>query len=210
VTSLDRSFEDRLGDSLAEPMTSVQRSALDARLAPSLAAPRRGGLLGRRMVRRSLLLVAALVIALPLMAAAGLFSTEDPFGLSDASEFQAELDAAKAVVPLPAGRSWPDFLNVTDQSGAYSRGGGRAWVETVALCVWFDEWLVARSAGDPAREQVASAEIAGIPTWPSWNSVFWTQSVRDHYAPIIAQVAAGNPTGVQAEMQNSCSGVAGR
>ncbi len=40
-----------------------------------------------------------------------------------------------------------------------------------------------------------------IPTWPSWNSVLSTQSVRDHYAPIIRQVAAGNPTGVEAEMQ---------
>jgi len=209
VTSLDRSFEDRLGDVLAEPMTSAQRSALDARLAPTLAAPRRVGLLGRRMVRRSLLLVAVMVIVLPLLAAAGLFSTEDPFGLADASEFQAELDVAKSVVPLPVGRNWPDFLKVTDQSASYSRGGARGWVENVALCIWFDEWLVARTAGDPRREQVASTEIESIPTWPSWNSVFWTQSVRDHYAPIIRQVAAGDPTGVEAEMQLNCSWAAG-
>jgi hypothetical protein len=208
VTSLDRSFEDRLANVLAEPMTSAQRSVLDARLAPTLAAPRRRGFLARRMVRRSLLLVAALMIALPLMAAAGFFSTEDPFGLADAPEFQAELDAAKAVVSLPAGRTWPDFLTVTDQSAAYSRGGARGWVESVALCVWFDEWLVARTAGDPAREQVARSEIESVPTWPSWNSVFWTQSVRDHYRPIISQVAAGDPTGVQAEMQTNCSWVA--
>jgi hypothetical protein len=209
VTSLDRSFEDRLGDVLTEPMTSAQRSALDARLAPSFAAPRRGGPLRRRMIRRSLLVAAALVIAVPLMAAAGLFSTEDPFGLTDAAAFQAELDAAKAAVPLPAGRAWPDFLQVTDQAAGYSRGGGRSWVENVALCVWFDEWLVARTAGDQARQQIAGTEIATIPSWPSWNSVFWTQSVRDHYAPIIRQVAAGDPTGVENEMQTNCSWVPG-
>lgn len=205
MTTLDQSFEDRLANALAEPMTPVQRSALDLRLAPALDAPRRVGFLGRRVVRRSLLLVAALIIALPLMAAAGFFSTEDPFGLADASEFQAELNVAKSEVALPAGRTWPEFLNVTDQSAAYSRGGARGWVESVAMCVWFDDWLDARTAGDAPREQVARAEIASIPSWPSWNSVFWTQSVRDHYTPIISQVASGDPTGVEAEMQTNCS-----
>ncbi len=208
MTSPDRSFEDRLEDVLTEPMTSAQRSALDARLAPTLAAPRRRGLFGGRMVRRSLLLVAALVIALPLMAAAGFFSTETPFGVADAAEFQAELDVAKGQVALPSGRTWPEFLTVTDRSASYSRGGALSWVESVAVCVWFDEWLVARSVGDPAREQTARVEIESIPTWPSWNSAFWTQSVRDHYNPIIRQVAAGDPTGVEAEMQTNCSWVA--
>lgn len=205
MTSLDRSFEDRLGDALAEPVTSAQRSALDVRMAPTLAGPRRTGLLGGRIVRRGLLLAAALLIALPLMAAAGFFSTEDPFGLADAAEFQAELDVAKAAVALPAGQSWPDFLKVTDPSASYSRGGARSWVESVAMCIWFDEWLGALTTGDPAREQVARAEIESIPTWPSWNSPFWTQSVRDHYGPIISQVSAGDPSGVEAEMQTNCS-----
>lgn len=210
MTSLDRSFEDHLGAALTVPMTSAQRAALDARLASSLAAPRRRGLFGRRVVRRSLLLVTAVLIALPLMAAAGLFSTEDPYGLANASEFQAELNAAKAVVPLPADRTWPSFLKVTDQSGAYSRGGARGWVESVAMCIWFDDWLSARNAGNAVREQAARAEIASIPSWPSWNSVSWTQSVRDHYAPIIRQVTTGDPTGVQAEMQTNCSWAAGK
>jgi hypothetical protein len=208
VTSLDHSFEDRLANALAEPMTTAQRSALDVRLGPTLAAPRRRGLFQRRIVRRSLLLAAAVIIAVPLMAAAGFFSTEDPFGLADASEFQAELNVAMDQVALPAGRTWPDFLKVDDQSASYSRGGARSWVESVAMCVWFDEWLVARTAGDSGREQIARSEIESIPTWPSWNSVFWTQSVRDHYAPIIRQVAAGDPAGVQAEMQTNCSWVA--
>jgi hypothetical protein len=210
VTSSDRSLEGRLTDALIEPMTPLQRTILDARLAPTLANRPPVRLLGRRAVRRSLLLAAALVIAIPLVAAAAaILSTEDPFGLADATEFQAELDAAKAVVPLPAGRSWPAHLTVTDQSAGYSRGGARSWVENNALCIWFDEWLDARAAGDASRTGLAAAEIGRIPTWPSWNSVFWTQSVRDWYGPIIQQVANGDPSGVEREMQSSCSWAAG-
>src|SRR4029078_10737568 len=127
-------------------MTPVQRSALDLRLAPALDARRRIGFFGRRVVRRSLLLVAALMIALPLMAAAGFFSPEDPFGVADASEFQAELNVAKAEVALPAGRTWPEFLKVTDQSASYSRGGARGWVESVAMGVRLDDRVAARHA----------------------------------------------------------------
>jgi hypothetical protein len=209
VTSTDRSFEGRLTDALAEPMTAAQRAFLDARLAPTLAGRPPARLLGRRAVRRSLLLVAALLVVIPLVAAATMLSTEDPFGLADAAEFQAELDAAKAAVPLPAGRSWPAHLTVTDQSAAYSRGGARGWVESNAVCIWFDEWLDARAAGDATREGLAAAEIQRIPTWPSWNSLFWDQSVRDWYAPIIQQVANGDPSGVEREMQGGCSWAAG-
>jgi hypothetical protein len=210
VTSADRSFEGRLTDALTEPMTAAQRSSLDARLAPTLARPAPRHRFIRLPVRRSLLLVAALILLVPLVAAtAAILSTEDPFGLADATEFQAELDAAKAAVPLPAGRTWPAHLTVTDQSAAYSRGGARSWVEGNAVCIWFDEWLDARAAGDATRAGLAAAEIARIPTWPSWNSPFWTQSVRDWYAPIIRQVANGDPSGVEAEMQNNCSWAAG-
>jgi hypothetical protein len=82
-------------------------------------------------------------------------------------------------------------------------------VESNAVCIWFVEWLDARAAGDGSRTGLAAAEIGRIPTWPSWNSPFWTQSVRDWYAPIIAQVANGDPRGVGREMQLNCSWAAG-
>jgi hypothetical protein len=197
-------FEDLLTDALAEPMTPRQRSALDTRVLPFVTMPRRSRrFLRRPAVRRSLLLVAVVLIALPLAALGGMFSTEDPFGLATPTEFQAELDVAMAEVPLPAGRTWPDVPALhADQPGVggYSREGGRGTVEGIAVCIWLDEWLDARLDGDAAREHVAAIHIHGIRTWPSWDSVFWDQSVRDHYGPIIDAVADGNAEPVQAEM----------
>lgn len=69
MTSSDRSFEDRLRDAVGEPMTPEQIVALDVRLAQSVS--RRPTLLQVRTLRRSLLLVAAIAVALPLAALAG-------------------------------------------------------------------------------------------------------------------------------------------
>lgn len=70
MTSSDRPFEDRLREAVGEAMTSAQVTALDARLARPLSR-RRPTLLGRRTLRRSALLVAAIVVTLPLAALAG-------------------------------------------------------------------------------------------------------------------------------------------
>jgi len=69
MTSSDRSFEDRLREAVGEPMTPAQVVALDARLAQSVA--RSPTFLQGRTLRRSVLLVAAVVIALPVAALAG-------------------------------------------------------------------------------------------------------------------------------------------
>lgn len=69
MTSFDRSFEDRLREAVGEPMTPAQVAALDARLAQSVS--RRPTFLQGRTLRRSVLLVAAIVVALPLAAIAG-------------------------------------------------------------------------------------------------------------------------------------------
>jgi hypothetical protein len=207
VTVHEMSFEHRLTEALAVPLSIDQRSRLDARIQSATAAWRPAAV-RRWPLRRSLLVAAALLVALPaVLVAAGVFSTEDPYGLADAREFRAELEAAKVAVVLPAGRTWPGFLQVTDESAGYSRGGARSWVENVALCIWLDEWLDARAVGVTARESTAAEAIAAIPTWPSWNSPFWTQSVRDHYKPVLASVAAGDETPVRQEMATNCSWV---
>ena len=64
------------------------------------------------------LVAAVLTMVIPLAALGGVFSTEDPFGLADPAEFQAELDAALAAVALPAGRTWPDLPRFTPSSRA--------------------------------------------------------------------------------------------
>lgn len=204
MTRSDRSFDDRLTDALTAPMTPGQRSALDARV---LRPGRRGSGRRVRVVRRSLLLAAAL-LAIPLLgASAWIMSTEDPFGLSDAASFQQEIDAAKEAVPLPPGRDWPDHLRA-DPDAYHSTGGGRSWVETNAVCIWLDEWLDARAAGDPAREQDAAATISEIPTWPSWDSPFWTESVTDHLGSLIEAVEAGNAGPIEEEITLNCSWLA--
>jgi hypothetical protein len=164
---------------------------------------------------------AALVVALPLMALGGVFTSEDPFGQSTPEEFQAELDAAMAEVPLPVGRAWPDLPSLNTRQpddcsderpencvGAYSRDGGRSTVELVAICIWLDEWVDATAAQDAARAAAAADEISRIPTWPSWNSVFFDQSVRDHLSPILDAVAEGQVAPPEAEVASgNCSWV---
>ena len=213
MTGSEQAFEDRLRAALAEPMTAQQIAALDA-LRPTAERAPVMRLLRGRTVRRSLLLVAAVAIALPLAALGGVFTTEDPYGLADPSEFQAELDAAMAAVPLPAGRTWPDLPSLHAHQpgvGAYSRGGARGTVELIAVCVWLDELVDASAAQDAPRAAAAAAEIGRIPSWPSWNSVFWDQSVRDGLRPIIDSVAAGRVDAAQAEVSSAnCSWLAGQ
>lgn len=75
MTSSDRSVEERLREALGEPMTSAQMSALEARM--ERGQSRRMPFFRGRTLRRSLLLVAVVVIALPLAALAGIFPGAD-------------------------------------------------------------------------------------------------------------------------------------
>ncbi|MDA8203691.1 MAG: hypothetical protein M0Z49_13200 [Chloroflexi bacterium] len=201
-------FAARVRDALQEPLSTAQRATLDQRIEQALmASPGRS----RRLpIRRSVLLAAALLVLLPTVFAVGaaILSTEDPYGLASAQEYQAELEAAKGVVPLPAGRTWPDHLAVQDGSGSYSRGGARSWVEINAVCIWFDDWRDAQAAGDSVRTRSDAAAIAAIPSWPSWQSPFWTQSVRDHLQPLIAAVAAGREQPIRDEITLNCGWLA--
>jgi hypothetical protein len=85
VTSSDRSIQERLHEALGEPMTPAQIAALDARLerGRSRGVPFMRG----RAMRRSLLLVAVVIIVLPLAALAGIIPGGDhvplPPGLED-------------------------------------------------------------------------------------------------------------------------------
>jgi hypothetical protein len=160
---------------------------------------------------RTVLLLAALFVIVPsvLGVGAAIMTTEDPFGLTDAAGFQAELDSAKAITPIPAGATWPDFLTA-EQNVAYSAGGGRAWVELVSMCLWEVEWLHARAAVDAAREAVARATIIGFPDWHSTDSVFFQpDGARAAYlAPIVAGVRVGDPTPLARDVELNCSGMA--
>ncbi len=162
------------------------------------------------MTPRRVAVLVLVALAVPtLVAASGLFGTEDPFGLTDAAGFQAELDSAMAITPIPAGAVWPDFLTV-NPSVAYSAGGGRAWVEMVSMCLWETDWLHARAAGDAAREAVARTTILGFPDWYSTDSIFFQPAGAraDYLAPIVAGVRVGDPTALSADVAMNCSGMA--
>ncbi len=62
----------------------------------------------RRVTPRRIAVLVLVALAVPtLVAASGLFGTEDPFGLTNAAGFQAELDSAMAITPSPPERCGP-------------------------------------------------------------------------------------------------------
>lgn len=189
---------------LSSPMTARQRASLDGRLRDRLEQPT-----GRRFrvrPRRLVLFVAALLVAAPAVFAvsAALRTTESPNGLASAAAFQAEIDAAKAVVPLPTGATWPASLAATDKSGSYSAGGGRTWVEFVAFCAWDRSWLAATASGTGTDAQQAEDVILAAPTWEFYRGEFATQSVRDVIDGVIVGVKTGDPAPVQQFVTTNC------
>jgi hypothetical protein len=203
-------FTDRLGAALRVPMTPAQQEIIDARVASAVAqrhARARGWF--RLTTRTAVLLALLLFVALPtaVFAAAEYFGgTESPFGLAEPNEFNREIAAAKADTPIPAGFAWPDYLHAKD-GNMYSRGGGRAWVESNATCMWQIDWLEARAANDSARQAAARRVISGIPTWSSYGPPFADQSYRDVLDRVIAAVNRDDPAPVSANVGLNCRGL---
>jgi hypothetical protein len=182
-------------------MTSQQRVSLDARLRDRLEDSARG----RFRVRRrglALALVAAFVVAPTVFA--GIRLTESPNGLAPAGEFQAEIDSAKAVVPLPPGATWPPYL-VADKSASYSRGGGRDWVEFVSFCSWDGAWLASTASGASASAQADRDQIVAATSWDFYQGEFATDSFRDSIDQVIAAVRNGDRSQVQQFVALNCS-----
>jgi hypothetical protein len=203
-------FTEQLEAALKLLMTPAQRAVVDARVAAAVARSRERVPGWRRLTTRTAVLLALLVfVALPtaVFAAAEYFGgTESPFGLAGPSEFNREIEAAKAVTPIPTGFTWPDYLRAKD-SNVYSRGGGRAWVETNAICMWQIDWLEARAANDSARQAAARLVIQGIPTWSFYGPPFATQSYRDVLDRVIAAVNRDDPAPVSANVALNCTGI---
>ncbi|MEX0631164.1 MAG: hypothetical protein WEE67_09430 [Chloroflexota bacterium] len=207
MTTTDRWLEEAVTAALDVSLTPGQQAVIGARVERALrAAPIRPQW---RVTGRSLLLVAALFVVLPAILGVGaaILSTEDPFGLASGAGFEAELDAAIAITAIPAGATWPDYL-VTDRSASYSRGGGRAWVEYVAMCMWEVEWLNARASGDAAREAAARATILDFPNWWSTDSVWFRPegARREYLEPIVAGVRSGDAGPLTRDVELNCAG----
>ena len=70
-------------------------------------------------------------------------------GAVDAREVLADIEAAKATVPLLCGAVWRSIE--VDKSGAYGASSGRSMIEFQAACAWFrrsSSPCVWRSSGD--------------------------------------------------------------
>lgn len=184
-----------LRTALSAPMSPAEAAALDARLHARL----RPTAIRRHLPnRRIALVVATLLLLAPLVygVSAALRSTESPFGLASAAAFQAEIDAAKQVVPLPPGATWPPYLRAQDPGGSYSAGGARTWVEFVVFCSWSRSWLDDRASGATSLEASARDVLLTTPTWEFYRGVFATQSSRDGIDLVLAGVRAGDPAPV--------------
>lgn len=202
MTSHD--LESALRATLSSPMTASQRAALESRLRVRTMAPATTARAARARppARRLGLLAAAMLVLAGGVVTGTLYLTESPHGLSSAKAFQAEIDSAKAVVPIPPGSTWPPYLAARD--GYYSTGGGRIWVETVAFCLWSGSWLEAMSAGDEAAAESAAKTIAAVPTWEGHRSEFQSTSARAHLAGVIAAVGSGDTATVRRDWALNC------
>jgi hypothetical protein len=202
-------FTQRLEAALSAPMTARQRVFVDSRVAAIVAGQRERATGWRRMTTRTAVLIALLVVVvLPtvFVVSAEFFGTESPFGLANTSEFNREIEAAKALTPIPARFSWPASLRAQEGT-AYSRGGGRAQVEYVAICMWQVDWLDARNVQDHARQMADGLVIAGIPTWSSYGPPFADQSYRDVLDRVIGAVDRDDAAPVAANVALNCAGI---
>lgn len=191
---------------LSTPMTARQGALLDDRLQGRLEAHSARGRRFRIRPRGIALVLAGLIVAAPtvFVVSAALQSTESPKGLASAAAFQAEIDAAKKVVPLPAGATWPSSLTATDQSGSYSAGGGRSWVEFVAFCSWDRSWLAATASDSGVQAGIARDTILATPSWDLYRGHFATQSLRDVVDKVVAGVRSDDPAPVQQFVTTNC------
>ncbi|MGZ6297120.1 MAG: hypothetical protein ACXWPV_08345 [Candidatus Limnocylindrales bacterium] len=197
-------FDGALRAALSTPMTARQRASLDERLLGRLQRrPRRARLARPRAVA---LLLGALLVTAPAVFAvsAALRSTESPNGLASAAAFQADIDAAKKVVPLPAGATWPPYLTAADKSGSYSAGGARTWVEFVAFCTWDQSWLAATASGESGQAATARDVILSMPSWEFYRGDFATDSSRAAIDTVIAGVRTGDKTPVAEFVRLNC------
>jgi hypothetical protein len=203
-------FTERLEAALTVPMTAAQQELVDARVASAVARRQERTSGWFRLSTRTAVLLALLVfVALPtaVFAAAEYFGgSESPFGLAEPSEFNREIETAKAVTPIPAGFRWPDYLRAKNDV-VYSRGGGSSWVEGIAICMWQVDWLDARATADTERQTADQRAIASIPTWSSYGPPFADQSYTDVLDRVIAAVGRDDPAPVAANIALNCKGV---
>ncbi len=208
--STPANVEDRLTAAFGELMTPAERGTLEVRVARLVDhAPARRRAFGLRL-SRSMLLVAAVILMVPLVAAASvvMLSTEDPYGSGDADAYEAELAAAKAVTPIPPGMAWPSYLDqADDRDASYGTTLGRSMVEINAYCMWLGYWYEAQAAGDAVKVGAAIAALTDARTWDTFSDELTSdQGFRDNIQHNIDSAEAGDAPAVLRELELNCQG----
>ncbi|MBO0899534.1 hypothetical protein J1G42_06110 [Cellulomonas sp. zg-ZUI222] len=131
-------------------------------------------------------------------------------------EYRATMD----VLTLPAGVTLPEPVDPgpeelpgatsadgTDEpgrfaAGAYEPGYGMTVAHRGWFCAWEREWLAQRGV-DPAAEAAALATLETMPATETWAR-FMDETTQESIRVNLAKAAAGDPTGVQADVDRNC------
>lgn len=206
----DRVVEDRLAAAFGAEMTTEQRTWVDARVHTALAPDRARRRWPRTRLARSLVLAGALLIVAPTAFAVGaaILLSEAPYGMGDATAYEAELEAAKAVTPLPPGATWPPYLEAApDGSASYGTGLGTMMVEMNATCLWLGYWYAANDRGDAAGIAAATDALRQAREWTTFNDPLTSdEGFRASHRETIDAALAGDAATVLGQLDLNCSG----
>lgn len=191
-------------------MTTDQRAWIDARVRTALAREKARRWWPRTRLARSLVLVGALLVLAPtvFVVGAAILSTEAPYGMGDAAAYTAELDAAKAVTPIPPGATWPPYLNqAPDRSASYGTGLGKQMVEENAYCLWLGYWYTANASGDAAAVATATGALEQARTWTTFTDPLTTdEGFRAIHQQTIDAAVARDAPAVHRQLELNCTG----
>jgi hypothetical protein len=203
-------LEDRLSAAFGEPMTAAERRVVDDRVTGILEGKTSPVRRIRPHLTRSLLLVAALLILLPaiLAVSAAMLSTEAPFGMGSADQYDAELAAAKAVTPIPPGTTWPPYLErATDRNASYAVGLAQSMVEYNAFCMWLGYWHAAHERGDAAAVSAAVTALGAARGWETLSNPLTTdEAFRIGIQRAIDAAERGDAAVILRELELNCQG----
>jgi len=206
----DRTVEDRLAAAFGGSMTTDQRALVDTRVQSALASDRARRRWPRSRLARSLVLVGALLIVAPtvFVVGAAILSTEAPYGMGDAAAYKAELEAAKAVTPIPPGATWPPYLEAApDANASYGTGLGTQMVEMNAYCLWLGSWYTANDRGDAAATAAATDALRQAREWTTFTDPLTSdEGFRAIHRETIDAALAGDAATVLAQLELNCSG----
>jgi hypothetical protein len=146
----------------------------------------------------------ALLLASVFGAWGAMKLTEAPYGMQSAAAYSAEIDAAKAVTPLPPGAMWPARLeSPPDPNALYGVQSGQSMVEFNAACLWFGYWLDESQIGSPTQRAEALAGVLAMGGWTLFSDRSINQSI-DYFASLLDAARHGDHAPIRQFVAVNC------